>query len=129
MGELQTSYGSRISALLDTELESLDIEFPFPTKKNGRNIFEFSIKEKAGMTREAAELHKKCLNQKRSDSTGSPWNSQSRPMPIPEPKDRTNLRYFLLILGIIFIFYLLPKFVSFIIPFAFKNDYSKIKQF
>ena len=105
----QTSTGSRIRALLDMSL--LDSDFEFPSKNNEQNIFEFSMEEKAGMTRDAAEFQKKSPNQKRA------------------PKDRTNVRYCFIIAGIVFAFYLLPKFVAYIIPFALKNDYSKIKKF
>ena len=112
LGELkrrQTSFASRIRALLD--MEFLDSDFQFSSKNNGRNIFEFSIEEQARMTREAAAFQKKYPNQERA------------------PKDRTNLIYCLLMAGTLVIFYLVPKFVWYIMPSAFKNDYSKIKQY
>ena len=112
LGELvrrQTSTGSRIRALLD--MSFLDSDFEFPSKNNDQNIFEFSMEEKAGMTRDAAEFQKKSPSQKRA------------------PKNRTNFRYCIIIAGIVFVFYLLPKFVAYIIPLAFKSYYSKIKQF
>ena len=111
-GELvrrQTSFASRIRALLD--MEFLDSDFQFSSKNHGRNIFEFSIEEQARMTREAAAFQKKYPNQERA------------------PKDRTNLIYCLLMVGTVVIFYLVPKFVWYIMPSAFRNDFSKIKQF
>ena len=92
-------------------MEFLDSDFQFSSKNNGRNIFEFSIEEQARMTREAAAFQKKYPNQERA------------------PKDRTNLIYCLLMAGTLVIFYLVPKFVWYIMPSAFKNDYSKIKQY
>ena len=75
----------------------------------GRNIFDFSIEERASMIREVAEFQKKYPDSARM------------------PKDRSNLIYCLLMAISVMIFYAVPKLVWFMIPIAFPNDFSQIK--
>ena len=75
----------------------------------GRNIFDFSIEERASMMREVAEFQKKYPNSTRM------------------PKDRSNLIYCLLMAISVVIFYAVPKLVWYIIPIAFRFDFSQIK--
>ena len=75
----------------------------------GRNIFDFSIEERASMMREVAEFQKKYPNSARM------------------PKDRLNLIYCLLMAISVVIFYAVPKLVWCMIPITFRFDFSQIK--